>query len=155
MKYLSKLSIMILILVFACKNRDINEGDQFRPHEIHDNYASTLFTRITIDGVDYLLMERDNNNPHEGFGFMAFRANDLIAQSDSSLAYLKAMNEMQSMIYARLYNVSLEQALQMNQKILDKYLKESESHLNQLKQETYMVVDIIRSKYPKKEKNED
>ena len=33
------------------------------------------FQTIVIDGCEYLILERDRNNPHEGFGFMAHKGN--------------------------------------------------------------------------------
>jgi len=108
MKYL--FFIIMLPFFLSCKNRDINEGEEFRPRPVQDNFDDSHFTKVTVDGVEYIMMERDNNNPHEGFGFMAFRANKLLEKQDSVFAYLKAMQTFQNKIYARMYNVSEEEA---------------------------------------------
>ena len=100
------LSICILSALISCENRDINDGEEFRPRELHDNFNDSHFTKVTVDGVEYLMMERDNNNPHEGFGFMAFRANNMIEKQDSIISYLKAMQYFQNKIYTRMYGIS-------------------------------------------------
>lgn len=100
------LTIGLLAALIACENRDINEGEEFRPRELHDNFDDSHFTKVTVDGVEYLMMERDNNNPHEGFGFMAFRANNLIEKQDSIISYLKAMQYFQNRMYTRMYGIS-------------------------------------------------
>ncbi len=33
------------------------------------------FQTIVVEGCEYLILERDRNNPHEGFGFMAHKGN--------------------------------------------------------------------------------
>ncbi len=96
----------ILVLFFSCENRDINEGEEFRPRELQDNFDHSNFTLVTVDGVEYLMMERDNNNPHEGFGFMAYRANKLLEKQDSILSYLKSIQYFQNKVYTRMYEIS-------------------------------------------------
>ena len=127
-KPITLLSCLYLILLLAaCRNHDINEGEQFRPRQVDDSYDNSHFTLVTIDGVEYLMTERDNNNPHEGFGFMAFRANKLIEKADTTLAYLRTVNEFQIRIYAKLYNISMEEAREINQEAFLQYLsKEGE-----------------------------
>ncbi|MEO1253967.1 MAG: hypothetical protein AAFY41_03640 [Bacteroidota bacterium] len=95
-----------LLVLLGCKNRDINEGEEFRPRELHDNFNDSHFTKIKVDGVEYLMMERDNNNPHEGFGFMAFRANKLMEKQDSIITYLKTMQYFQNKMYSRMFRIS-------------------------------------------------
>ncbi len=94
--------IIFLALVMGCENHDLNEGPEFRPKVIEDSYKPEEFSIITVDGVEYLIMERDNNNPHEGFGFMAFKADALLKRQDSILAYLKANQTLQVAILSRL-----------------------------------------------------
>jgi hypothetical protein len=101
--------LFLILLVIGCKNRDINEGEQFKPREINEDYSKFHFNRITYDGVEYLITERDNNNPHEGFGFMALSGNLMYQKQDSILAYLKTMAEIQKRIYAKSYNLSIEE----------------------------------------------
>ena len=100
------LIVLMASSLLACQNKDINEGEKFRPRELHDNFDHSHFTKVTVDGVEYLMMERDNNNPHEGFGFMAFRANTLLEKQDTLIAYLKAMQYFQNKIYSRMYMIS-------------------------------------------------
>ena len=95
----------ILIFALSCKNKDINESEELEPKVIHDIFKESDFTRITIDGVEYVMLEKDNNNPHEGFGFMAFKANKLFMTTDSILAYLRVMNHFQIKMYARTMQV--------------------------------------------------
>ncbi len=109
MKRILTISIIALALA-ACQNHDINEGEQFRLRAVKDNFDNVEFAKVTVDGVEYLMMERDNNNPHEGFGFMAFRANKVIEKQDSIISFLKAMQFYQNRMYARMYNLSEEEA---------------------------------------------
>jgi len=102
--------VVLSLVAYACANRDINEGEEFRPRAVPDNFNNTHFSLVEVDGVEYLMTERDNNNPHEGFGFMAFRANKLLEKQDSIISFLKAMQFYQNKIYARMYNVSEEEA---------------------------------------------
>lgn len=51
------LVIIFIWLAFACENRDVNEGERFRPRELHDNFSNSHFTKVTVDGVEYLMME--------------------------------------------------------------------------------------------------
>lgn len=98
--------ICLLFILMACENRDINEGEEFRPRAVKDSFEDTHFTKIVVDGVEYILTERDNNNPHEGFGFMAFRANKLLEKQDTIISYLRTMSHFQSKMYARMYGIS-------------------------------------------------
>ena len=114
--------IFLALIIFSCENRDINEGEQFRPRQVHDSFQNVEFSKVTIDGVEYLMLERDNNNPHEGFGFMAFRANNLVQKQDSIMAYLQAIGDMQSRIYAQINNLSLEESDTLYNDLLNYYL---------------------------------
>jgi len=108
----------------ACKNKPINEGEDFRPKEIHEN-IDYHFDKIRVDGVEYLILSRDNNNPHEGFGFMAFRANQLIQKQDSVLAYLRVMTQLQKEMYAQQLNVPMNEVNAYTQSLYDIYLSHS------------------------------
>ncbi|WP_424961144.1 hypothetical protein [Ekhidna sp.] len=98
--------LMALACVSSCENRDINEGEEFRPRAVKDSFEDTHFTKITVDGVEYIMTERDNNNPHEGFGFMAFRANKLLEKQDTIISYLRTMQHFQNKMYSRMYGIS-------------------------------------------------
>ena len=139
MKYL--FLIAIFSFTFACKNRDINEGEEFRPRPVQDSFDDSHFTKVTVDGVEYIMMERDNNNPHEGFGFMAFRANKLIEKQDSVFAYLKAIQAFQNKIYSRMYNVSEDEAKNEFDRTFEEFLFMEIDELNSLQQE-----DLTNSK---------
>ncbi|MBC6399880.1 MAG: hypothetical protein GDA37_02500 [Ekhidna sp.] len=136
MKYLTLLLIISGLL--SCENKNINEGEEFRPRPLQDSFDNSHFTKVTVDGVEYLMMERDNNNPHEGFGFMAFRANILMERQDSIMSYLKAMQYFQNKIYSRMYNISEEEAqIRFDQTFSELLLRES-TKLKALKQESFI-----------------
>ncbi len=122
----SYLYLAVLVAVFGCKNRPINEGEDFRPKEIHEN-IDYHFDKIRVDGVEYLILSRDNNNPHEGFGFMAFRANQLIQKQDSAMAYLQTMAQLQKEMYAQQFNIPMEQVDQYTNGLFQKYLRTAPS----------------------------
>ncbi len=117
------LSILVVVGIWSCENRAINEGEEFKPKEIHEK-IDYHFDNIEVDGIEYLILSRDNNNPHEGFGFMAFRANSLVQKQDSILAYMRAMAEFQTEIHARLYNQSPEQSRARFDELLNQSLNE-------------------------------
>ena len=114
------LILSTIVFFLACENRAINEGEEFKPKEIHEK-IDYHFDNITVDGVEYLILSRDNNNPHEGFGFMAFRANELMKKQDSIFAYLQALGQMQAITHSRLTN----QPLSASSQLLDSLYKEA------------------------------
>ncbi|MBV6645300.1 MAG: hypothetical protein KI790_07610 [Cyclobacteriaceae bacterium] len=136
LKNVLPLYLLVLLLV-SCENKALNEGEGFRPKEIHEKGTEFHFDPVTVDGIEYLILERDNNNPHEGFGFMAFRANKLMEKQDTVLAYLRTINEMQSLLYAKLYNVSPDEAQQYNDELLEKYIQMETADLESLQQSDY------------------
>ncbi len=125
-----KKSVYILLILFAissCENRDINEGEEFRPREVNEDFQQFHFNRIVYDGVEYLITERDNNNPHEGFGFMALSGNRMVDEQDSLMAYMKAIGDMQARIYARLYGVSESAGDSLYQSLFYYYLQQEKA----------------------------
>lgn len=140
--------ITIVIMLAGCRNRAINEGEAFKPKERHEN-ITFHFDPIEVDGVDYLILERDNNNPHEGFGFMAFRANVLIEKQDSLMAYLRTVTEMQTRIYAELTKTPLEEAQATTDELLQKNLDEQLKNIDKLESEEFV------SKRPRRRPNRD
>lgn len=98
-----------LLLFWSCENRPLSDNSEMRPREIHED-IEFHFDEIMVDGVEYLILEKDNNNPHEGFGFMAFRGNKLLQKQDTILAYMRTITQTQTLIYAKLYNVPLAKA---------------------------------------------
>ncbi len=122
-----------LFLLKGCRNRDINEGEQFQPREIHEDIMFN-FDKITVDGIEYLILEKDNNNPHEGFGFMAFRANKLMEKQDTILAYLKTIREMQARNYAINTRKTFDEAMSEADAILLYHLEEEQADFQRLEQ---------------------
>lgn len=132
----SKLILLLLIIAFSCRNRDLNEGEEFRPRVLQDNFEDSHFTKVTVDGVEYLMLERDNNNPHEGFGFMAFRGNVLLEKEDTVIAYLKAMSDMQVKYFAQMSKDSEEEVRAAFERLFAKHLKEEEQELVRLEMDS-------------------
>ncbi|MEQ8241746.1 MAG: hypothetical protein RIA69_21205 [Cyclobacteriaceae bacterium] len=124
------LTIAIFLLI-SCENRDLNEGEAFKPREIHEN-ISFSFDKITVDGVEYLILEKDNNNPHEGFGFMAFRANKLIEKQDTVLAYLRSLTEMNIRMNSTLTKRDISTVRDEFDQIFEFYLSEERPDLDLL-----------------------
>lgn len=120
------LIICSLSMLISCENRDINEGEEFRPRAVKDSFEDTHFTKITVDGVEYIMTERDNNNPHEGFGFMAFRANKLLEKQDTLISYLRTMQYFQNKMYARMYGISEDSGqVEFDTKFIELLLQET------------------------------
>jgi len=138
MKYLTTL-LFLLILVFSCKNRDINEGEEFQPKEVNENFGNFHFNRIVYDGVEYIITERDNNNPHEGFGFMAFRGNKLVEEQDSLMAHLKTIGDMQTRIYSKVYGISDKESDSLYQEIFKYYLQQEQSEVSSINKESQVI----------------
>ena len=38
--------IFLTVILFGCENREINEGEEFRPRAVKDNFEDTHFTKI-------------------------------------------------------------------------------------------------------------
>ena len=77
MKYLSdhiQLFFISLLLCTACENREINRTTS-QMQQLNQLEGQYEFHVIKIDNCEYLLLELDRNNPHEGFGFMSHRGN--------------------------------------------------------------------------------
>ena len=127
--------IGLLGMLVSCKNKDINEGEEFRPRAVKDSFENTHFTKIKVDGVEYILTERDNNNPHEGFGFMAFRANKLIEKQDTIISYLKTMHHFQNKIYARMYGFSEDSGQAQFEAKLIEFLRVETKELKELEKD--------------------
>jgi hypothetical protein len=128
-----------LLLIVGCQNRDLNEDEVFKPRELNpENFREHHFTRITVDGVEYIMLAFDNNNPHEGFGFMAFRANRLLEKTDTLIAYAKTNHYIQTRIYAQVMRMSLANAQMEMDSIFRLHLGEEEKELTELEK-----VDLI------------
>lgn len=106
MKNISYLILLLLLVVFSCKNRDVNpiNNDTLPMHERKPINASD-FDTVTIEGSVYYIMERDRNNPHEGFGFMALGGAQFKRKQDSILAYQKLLLKNQIRIIERLEGI--------------------------------------------------
>jgi hypothetical protein len=116
------LLLMLFTILISCENRDINEGEEFKPRELNEDFGEFHFNRIVYDGVEYLITERDNNNPHEGFGFMAMKGNTLLAEQDSIMAHVRAIGDMQIRIYAKVFGISNQESDSLYQAMFSYYL---------------------------------
>ncbi|MFY0601801.1 MAG: hypothetical protein JXR03_19155 [Cyclobacteriaceae bacterium] len=125
------ISLLLAGFIYSCENRDLNEGEAFKPREIHEN-ISFNFDKINVDGVEYLILEKDNNNPHEGFGFMAFRANSLLEKQDTVLAYLKTVTALQNKILSEITETPLDEVEALTNALFLKNLNEEEVELEKL-----------------------
>lgn len=138
MRKQTKLFVITALLIgtWGCKNRDLHEGEGFQMQEIHEN-VPWHFDRIEVDAIEYLILEKDNNNPHEGFGFMAMRGNTLHAKQDSILVYLKTQQAIQIEILALLSRKSKEQVKEEVDQIFAASMKEYENRINSLNSKSY------------------
>ena len=128
--------ILLLLGITACENRDVNEGEQFKPREIHEDIVFH-FDTITVDGIEYLILEKDNNNPHEGFGFMAFRANKLMEKQDTVLAYLRTLTDLQVEILSHLKEQPLDEVSQYATDKFNGYIEAQRSELMLLEKKEF------------------
>lgn len=127
---MNKLTIYIsafLLLTSSCENREVNPetGPDFS--EIHDN-LEYHFDRVKIDGYEYLILERDRNNPHEGFGFMALNGTRIGGNQDTLRAYLKTVLEVQSEILGLLNEEPKEDAASRIDEILKTNLSQIKTY---------------------------
>ena len=136
MKIILSISLLVLIISVGCKNESLSEDEKFATREIHEN-VQWHFDKIDVDGVEYLILEKDNNNPHEGFGFMSIRANNLLQKQDSILAYLKASQQMQAKIYAALNGISEKKAIDLNENLYNQVLMKKSQELKQLSKQNH------------------
>ena len=120
----NRFQILFLCLMFtfffSCENKEINadEGPNFS--EIHEQIQYN-FDEVEINGLKYLILERDRNNPHEGFGFMALKGESNRSNQDSIKAYLKTSIALQNMILSELKRMSLEEVESNTQLLFEKY----------------------------------
>lgn len=124
-------AIMISWMLHSCENRPLQDNSEISPREIHEN-IQFHFDEIEVDGIEYLILEKDNNNPHEGFGFMAFRANKMMEKQDTLLAYMRTITELNTLLYAKLYNKSLEESQELVNELYEKNLAIELDEINRL-----------------------
>jgi hypothetical protein len=136
MKTILSVILLVLIISFGCENQSLSEDEKFSTREIHEN-VQWHFDKIEVDGAEYLILEKDNNNPHEGFGFMSIRANTLLQKQDSILAYLRANQKMQAKIYAALNGISEEDALAINDRLYNQSLMRQSQKLQDLSEQNH------------------
>ena len=139
MKIILSVIPLILIIIIGCKNQSLSEDEKFATREIHEN-VQWHFDKIDVDGVEYLILEKDNNNPHEGFGFMSIRANNILQKQDSILAYLKSNQQMQAKLYASLYDVSEKKALDLNNDLYYRALMKQNQELRKLSEQKHTSI---------------
>ncbi|MAZ41556.1 MAG: hypothetical protein CMB93_02070 [Flammeovirgaceae bacterium] len=136
MKTILSIILLVLIISNGCENQSLSEDEKFATREIHEN-VQWHFDKIEVDGAEYLILEKDNNNPHEGFGFMSIRANTLLQKQDSILAYLKANQQMQTKIYAELNSISEEDASIINNRLYNQALMRQSQKLQDLSEQNH------------------
>jgi len=136
MKTILSVILLVLIISSGCENQSLSEDEKFSTREIHEN-VQWHFDKIEVDGAEYLILEKDNNNPHEGFGFMSIRANTLLQKQDSILAYLRANQKMQAKIYAALNGISEEDALAINDRLYNQSLMSQSQELQDLSEQNH------------------
>ena len=103
--------LFLMLFLQSCENRDVNPLD-LETRSMHETIESEHFDTIRVGNVEYLLMERDRNNPHEGFGFMALNGGQVLRKQDSIIAYQQLILENQIRILERLEGKPAEE-LQM------------------------------------------
>lgn len=131
--HITILSAGILFSISSCENRDLNEGEAFKPREIHEQIVFN-FDKVIVDGIEYLILEKDNNNPHEGFGFMAFRGNKLMEKQDTVISLLKTINEQQNQILSILTKKPIDEVRHNSMDIFDKFLQDEFHEIQLLEQ---------------------
>ncbi|UXP31706.1 hypothetical protein N6H18_15255 [Reichenbachiella agarivorans] len=121
-----QIGIVILgtVLTMACENQDVNYGSGPNFSEIHED-IHWHFDRTVIEGVEYHILERDRNNPHEGFGFMALNGVDFRDNQDSIKAMLRTIMELQIENAAALQKVEKTEVEEYANSLFQYYLKES------------------------------
>ncbi|MEO9802109.1 MAG: hypothetical protein ABJF04_02625 [Reichenbachiella sp.] len=125
--YFNYSSLVLLMLCFSsCENRDVNHDDGPNFSEIHED-IQYHFDQVEIDGHEYFILERDRNNPHEGFGFMAMKANTSIDNQDSIKAYLKTLLDVQIQLLAAQNKTSINQTKDEVNELFEFHLSNSKT----------------------------
>ncbi len=120
MKVSTLFNCLFLFLIACGPNREVSIDQGPGVREIHDD-IELHFDEVTVNGVDYLILEKDRNNPDEGFGFMALKGNLLVHHTDSAIAYLRTMLQVQARILSKLDSISERQAMRQ----IDALLKDN------------------------------
>lgn len=135
-RLIKRFSWLSILFIISCQNKDVNEGEQFQPREIHEDIIFH-FDKIEVDGIEYLILEKDNNNPHEGFGFMAFRANQLMEKQDTLLAYIRTVTELNVQILSALTERPAEEVRGKANKIFFDFLESESAELQSLERQEF------------------
>lgn len=126
--YIIPFMSLLAISLSSCENRDVNYSDGPNFSEIHED-IEYHFDQVVIDGHEYYILERDRNNPHEGFGFMAMKANKTIGNLDSIKAYLKTIVDIQTETLAQASGKSVEESKSAVNDLFEFHLKNSKTPL--------------------------
>jgi len=127
--YQSKKNVYLIVIItslLACKNRDVGEGIGPNFNEIHED-IHYHFDKVAIEGSEYHILERDRNNPHEGFGFMALNGVDIKTNQDSIKAYLKTVLDFQIRIISQLEKIPERQVEEFSDEMLKYHFSNSQS----------------------------
>ncbi|MEL6558214.1 MAG: hypothetical protein AAFQ94_08525 [Bacteroidota bacterium] len=119
MKRVSYFLIVLFLVFFGCKNRDVNPvSSGTLPMHERNAIDPKEFDTVRVGGHDYFIMERDRNNPHEGFGFMSLNPIRMIEKQDSILAYQQLLLRNQIRIIEKLENVpAVDLEVEMQQEL--------------------------------------
>jgi len=113
------IGILISTILYSCENTEVNQDEGPNFSEIHEEIQYN-FDEVEINGIKYLILERDRNNPHEGFGFMALKGESNQRNQDTIKAYLKTMIDLQNQILSKINNEPIEGLDQISK---DKFLQ--------------------------------
>ena len=119
-KYFAYLVVFTTVMS-ACHNEEVNEDEGPNFSEIHEDIQYN-FDEVEISGLKYLILERDRNNPHEGFGFMALKGENNRRNQDSIKAYLKTMITLQNQILSKMNDMSFDELEQSSEELFLEYL---------------------------------
>ena len=115
--------LVVLVALLSCKNREVSASEGPNFNEIHEN-IHYHFDTIRLAGSEYFILERDRNNPHEGFGFMALKGDKIHHNQDTLKAYLQTVLALQVEILAAQKGVTHKEAEAHAAELLDYHLKQ-------------------------------
>ncbi|WP_420581683.1 hypothetical protein [Reichenbachiella sp.] len=133
-KHFSVILVIAISVLVSCENRDVNHSDGPNFSEIHED-IQYHFDQVEIEGHEYFILERDRNNPHEGFGFMAMKANKTIANQDSIKAYLKTLIDLQIQQLTEKNGTTLEETENEVNQLFEFHLQNSKTSKDEAKKE--------------------
>ena len=122
---MGSLLLPLLLVLSSCKNEEISDDSIYTFREIHED-VQWHFDQIELGNSNYYILERDRNNPHEGFGFMAFNGDRLTGKQDTLIALMKANLYANARILSKLNRTDPDEELEALMNIFDEYLPDDE-----------------------------